>query len=63
MRVRKMRRELGVKLGIQECPNFHYTGSVIGMRKKFYGMDAKLVKCGEWIYNVNFRPDIWDLAY
>lgn len=63
MRVRKMRMELGVKLGIQECPNFHHTGSVIGMKRRYYGMDAKLVRCGSYIYNVNFRPDIWDLAY
>lgn len=58
-----MRRELGVKLGIQECPNFHHTGNVEGMRNLYYGKDAKLVRCGAYIYNVNFRPDIWNLAY
>ena len=58
-----MRIVLGVKLGIQQCPNFHHTGSVEGMKKLFYGKDAKLVRCGKFIYNVNSRPDIWELAF
>lgn len=63
MRVRRMRKELGEKLNIDECPNFHYTGNVTGMRRLYYGMNAKLVRCGSYIYKVDFRPDIWELAY
>ncbi len=41
------------------CPNFSKTGSITGMKKLYYGMDALLVKCGSYIYNVSRYPDIW----
>jgi len=41
------------------CPNFHRTGSIIGMKKMYYGMDSLLVKSGSYIYNVSAYPDIW----
>lgn len=33
-------------------PNFHYTGSIKGMREKYYGKHACLVRCGSYIYHV-----------
>lgn len=44
---------LPVKHGhlLEDCPNFSATGSIIGMRRKFYGMHAQLVRCGSYIYN------------
>lgn len=54
----------GERLGIDEFPNFSATGSVSGMRKKYYGDDALLVKCGGYIYNVSSEPDIyWNEAH
>jgi len=33
-------------------PNFSATGSIKGMKDKYYGKDATLVRCGSYIYNV-----------
>lgn len=41
-------------------PNFHASGSVIGMKKQFYGMGSKLVRCNGYIYNVSSMPSLYD---
>ena len=49
---------------VEKFPNFSRTGSVLGMREKYYGKDALLVRCGSYIYNVSSAPSIYyDLAY
>lgn len=54
----------GMRLGLGRFQNFHASGSIIGMKKLYYGLDAKLVRCGSWIYNVTSEPRIYDeLAY
>lgn len=58
-RVKYLPRKRGLEIGIQQFPNFSITGSVIGMKEKYYGKDALLVRCGSWIYNVTSRPDIY----
>lgn len=40
-------------------PNFHKTGSIKGMKQKFYGKNALLVRCGNWVYNVTSKPEIY----
>jgi hypothetical protein len=45
-----------------QYPNFHRTGSIVGMRRRFYGARALLVRCGQWIYNVSSAPDIYNQA-
>ena len=50
-------------LGLDEYPNFSSSGSVSGMRKKYYGDDALLVKCGGYIYNVSGNPDLYWAIY
>lgn len=37
---------------LEKYPNFSVTGSVEGMRNLYYGYDAFLVRCGDYIYNV-----------
>lgn len=37
---------------LHKFPNFHHRGSIKGMKEKYYGDDAKLVKSGAYIYNV-----------
>lgn len=37
---------------LEKFPNFHKSGSIKGMKDKFYGKDALLVKCGSYIYHV-----------
>lgn len=59
MRTRRMTREQGKRCGISRFPNFHRTGSIKGMKRMYYGRQALLVKCGEYIYNVSSEPDIY----
>jgi len=44
---------------LNNCPNFSATGSIKGMKDKYYGKDALLVKCGSYIYNVSDYPEIY----
>lgn len=62
MRVKRMTIEEGKRLNISRFPNFHKTGSVAGMKKLYYGMDALLVRCGNFIYNVSSEPSIYNQA-
>jgi hypothetical protein len=52
------------KFMIVHFPNFHYTGSVKGMKEKYYGKSAYLVRCGSYIYHVPYPVYmyIWRLA-
>lgn len=45
----------GKRLHIEAYPNFHKSGSIKGMKDKFYGKDALLVRCGSYIYKVDLR--------
>lgn len=38
---------------VRFCPSFHKSGSIIGMKKLYYGENALLVRCGEYIYKVD----------
>jgi hypothetical protein len=42
----------GRRFGISNYPNFSASGSIAGMKKKYYGKNALLVKCGSYIYHV-----------
>lgn len=64
MRVKTLRVKDGERIKIDRFPNFSKTGSIIGMKKRFYGKDALLVRCGGYIYNVSSKPNIYySLAY
>lgn len=52
----------GEKVEIEKFPNFSASGSIKGMKEKYYGKDALLVRCGSYIYNVTNRPDIYERA-
>ena len=60
MKVRTISLEEGKKLNIDQYPNFHKSGSIMGMKKQYYGKDAMLVKCGDYVYNV--PQSIYDKA-
>lgn len=47
---------------LSDFPNFSATGSIKGMKDKYYGKDALLVRCGSYIYNVTSQPDIYNNA-
>lgn len=61
-RVRKMSVDEGVKAGLSAYPNFHKSGNVVGMKRKYYGRDALLVRSGDYIYNVSATPEIYNQA-
>lgn len=47
------------RLRLDTFPSFSATGSIEGMKKKYYGEDALLVRCGSYIYNVSSNPSIY----
>lgn len=51
-RVRYMNKTQAKIYHLERYPNFSATGSIYGMKKLYYGMDALLVRCGSWIYKV-----------
>lgn len=59
-RVKRLTISEGATLNIFNCPNFSATGSIKGMKDKFYGKDALLVRCGSYIYNV--PKSVYDMA-
>lgn len=52
MRVKYLKVKDGKRLNIDQFPNFSASGSVEGMKKKYYGEDALLIRCGSYIYYV-----------
>lgn len=63
MRVKRIYVKDKEEYNLSEFPNFSITGSVYGMKRKYYGMDALLVVCGQWIYNVTSAPEIYEAAH
>ena len=62
MKVKTLSKEYHNK--VVNFPNFDKTGSIRGMKKLYYGKDALLVQCGNYIYNVSSEPSIYyELAY
>ena len=53
MKTIRIDKESGNALNLSKFPNFSATGSIIGMKRKYYGMDAMLIQCGNYIYNVD----------
>lgn len=51
-RVKYMRKAEKNRYNLSMYPSFSATGSIYGMKKKYYGMDALLVRSGSWIYKV-----------
>jgi len=64
MRVKRLSTKSSYQLHEMDFGNFHYTGSVKGMKAKYYGLNALLVRQGQYIYNVSSQPDIYhEIAY
>lgn len=51
-RVKYMNKEQKQQYNLSQYPNFSVTGNIYGMKKKYYGMDALLLRSGSWIYHV-----------
>lgn len=61
-RVKKIPAKQHDKFNLSDFPNFSANGSIIGMKKQYYGKDALLVRCGNYIYNVSSSPEIYEQA-
>lgn len=48
---------------LSDFPNFSRSGSIYGMKKRYYGKGAMLLKHGEFIYNVTSSPEIYLSQY
>lgn len=59
--VRYMNKTQAKIYHLERYPNFSATGSVYGMKKLYYGMDALLVRSGAWIYHV--PPEVYYSAH
>ena len=51
-RVRYMNAEQKKQYCLSKYPNFSASGSVRGMKEKYYGKDALFVRSGSYIYKV-----------
>ena len=51
------------KWKLNEYPNIHRSGNVVGMKNLYWGLDSLLVKCGAYIYNVTSNPEIYNAAH
>lgn len=60
--VKYLSLEDGEKIDIDNFPSFHKSGSITGMKKRYYGKDALLVRCEDYIYNVTAKPEIYQMA-
>jgi len=47
-----------LKHDLSVFPNFSANGSILGMKKLYYGKDALLIKSGSYIYKVT--PEIYN---
>lgn len=54
-----MSKEQGKRCNIGRFPNFHKTGNIKGMKSLYYGRNALLVRCGDFVYNVSSEPSIY----
>lgn len=57
MKVKRMSVKDGKFYNIEQFPNFSATGSIKGMKEKYYGEDALLIRCGSYIYYVGNLHD------
>lgn len=60
-RVKYMNKEDKKIYNLSQYSNFSATGSIYGMKKLYYGMDALLVRSGSWIYKV--PKEIYNAAH
>jgi len=60
MRCKYLQVAIGKSINISQYPNFSASGSIKGMKEKYYGKDALLVRCGSYIYNV--PKEVYEMA-
>ena len=51
-RVKYMTKDQAAQCNLDSYPSFGPNGNVAGMKKKYYGKDALLVRSGAYVYHV-----------
>lgn len=51
-RVKYMTKDQAARCNLDSYPSFGPNGNVAGMKKKYYGNDALLVRSGAYVYHV-----------
>lgn len=51
-RVKYMTKDEAARYHLDDYPSFGPHGNVYGMKKKYYGKDALLVRSGAYVYHV-----------
>lgn len=59
MKTKYLSVSVGAQVHIERFPNFHKSGSILWMKKLYYGKNCLLVRCGSYIYNVSAEPGIY----
>lgn len=59
-RVKTLNMEDYTKCHLEDFPSSMVNGSVLGMKMQYWGMDAKVVRCGQYYFNVSSEPKIYD---
>lgn len=54
MKTLYVKKELYNKLRLDRFPSAGPNGSIVGMKNLYWGEDALVVKCGQYIYHVDF---------
>lgn len=60
MRCKYLKVAIGKSINISQYPNFSASGSITGMKERYYGKDALLVRCGSYIYKV--PEEVYEMA-
>lgn len=60
-RVKYMTKDQAARCNLDSYPSFGPNGNVAGMKKKYYGKDALLVRSGAYVYHV--PANIYAQAY
>ena len=58
-KVKYIKTQRAKEIGLRNFPNCHITASIKGMRDKYWGKDALIIKSGSYYYNVSSSPDIY----
>lgn len=58
-KVKYIKTQRAKEIDLSNYPSCHITASIKGMRDKYWGKDALIVKSGNYYYNVSSSPEIY----
>jgi hypothetical protein len=58
----RVNSETGLAIRQSSLPSFHVSGSLTDMRELYWGNNCKPVRVGQFIYNCERKPKLYDDA-